>query len=313
MLSFLARRLLSSILLIFVLASVTFGLMFGATQNAARNILGETATEVQVEALEEELGLDRPLLVQYGAWLRGAATGDLGHSWVNGEAVASAIASRIPVTFSMVILATIAMTAISVLFGVAAAVRGGWIDKLIQVVSILGFAIPNYSIALLLVLVFAISLRWLPATGYVPFFGDPVGWARALILPVTALVVGGTASAAQQVRGAMKDVLRQDYIRTLRARGLSPGSILFRHALRNATPAALTVLSVQFISMLGGVVVIESVFATPGIGLLTVQSALIGDVPVLMAVVVTLVIWVSLTNLLMDLTNAWVNPKVRKP
>jgi peptide/nickel transport system permease protein len=305
------RRALSALVLVFFLASATFVMMFGATGNVARNILGESATEEQVAALSRELGLDQPLPVQYGAWLGKALVGDMGRSWINRQPVADAIGNRLPVTLSMVVTATLAMALISVSVGVAAAVFGGWLDRATQIASVIGFAIPNFWAALILVLVFAVGLRWLPATGYVSFFTSPAGWAAALVLPVSSLVIAGVASASQQVRGAMIDILNQDYIRTLRARGLPSRSILFRHALRNAVPPALTVLSLQFIGMLGGAMVIESVFAMPGLGSLTVQSALVGDLPVLLGIVVILVIVVSLVNLMVDLANAWANPKVR--
>jgi peptide/nickel transport system permease protein len=311
MLGFLLRRLGAAAILVFVLSSLTFVLVFSSAQNAARNILGESASQEQVDALNRELGLDQPLFVQYTTWLGKAVTGNLGKSWTSNEQVASAIANRLPVTLSMVITAITVMTVISVLLGVAAAVYGGWLDRLIQFISVLGFSLPNFWIALILVLTFAVSLRWFPATGYVPLTRSISGWAGSLALPVAALVVGGIASAAQQVRGAVIDVLEQDYIRTLRARGVSPASILFRHALRNAMPAALTVLSLQFIGLLGGAAIIERVFAIPGLGSITVQAALSGDIPVLMGVVVTMIILVVIVNIAIDLANAWVNPKVR--
>lgn len=311
MLGFLLRRMGAAAILVFVLTSLTFVLVFSSAQNAARNILGESASQEQVDALNRELGLDQPLLVQYTTWLGKAVTGNLGKSWTSNEQVTAAIASRLPVTLSMVITAISVMTIISVLLGVAAAVYGGWLDRLIQFISVLGFSLPNFWIALILVLTFAVSLRWFPATGYVPLSRSVSGWALSLALPVAALVVGGIASAAQQVRGAVIDVLEQDYIRTLRARGVSPRSILFRHALRNATPPALTVISLQFIALLSGAVIIERVFAIPGMGSLTVDASLSGDTPIIMGIVIVLVVLVSVVNLLIDLANAWVNPKVR--
>jgi peptide/nickel transport system permease protein len=215
------------------------------------------------------------------------------------------------VTLSIVVVSIALMTVLAALLGIAAAVRGGWLDRVIQVGSVVGFAMPNFWLALLLVIFFAINLRWLPATGYVSITASPQAWAASLVLPVLALAFSGIASASQQVRGAIIDALRQDYVRTLRARGVSRRSILFRHALRNAMPAALTVLSVQFIALLGGAAIIERVFAIPGMGSLTVTSALGGDVPMLMGIVVTLVVLVILVNVAIDVINAWVNPKVR--
>ncbi|MEV0287656.1 MULTISPECIES: ABC transporter permease [unclassified Kribbella] len=311
MLSFAGRRLVSCAVLVAMIATITFLLAFSATGNVARNLLGENATAEQLAAKNAELGLDKPLLAQFGAWAEHAARGDLGISWFTNEPVAQAIANRLPVTLSMVVLAVALTALISVGLGVAAAVRGGWLDRVIQVLSVLGFALPNFWVALVLVVFLSVTLGVLPATGYVRLSESPSGWALALVLPVASLVIGSTASAAQQVRGAVIDVLRQDFIRTLRARGISPRSVLFRHALRNAASPALTVLSLQFIALLGGAVVIEKVFAIPGLGTLTINAALQGDVPVLMGVVVTLVVLVVVVNLVIDIVSGWVNPKVR--
>jgi peptide/nickel transport system permease protein len=311
MFRFVGRRLMACAALVVMIATITFLLAFSATGNVARNLLGENATADQLAAKNAELGLDKPLLAQFGTWAEHAASGDLGISWFTNEPVAQAITNRLPVTLSMVVLAVALTALISVGLGVAAAVRGGWLDRVIQVSSVLGFALPNFWVALVLVVFLSVTLGVLPATGYVRLSESPGGWASALVLPVASLVIGSTASAAQQVRGAVIDVLRQDFVRTLRARGISPRSVLFRHALRNAATPALTVLSLQFIALLGGAVVIEKVFAIPGLGTLTINAALQGDVPVLMGVVVTLVVLVVIVNLVIDIVSGFVNPKVR--
>jgi ABC-type dipeptide/oligopeptide/nickel transport systems, permease components len=311
MLSYVAKRLASSLVLLALVTTLTFVMVFGGADNVAQNILGDNATTEQIVALEQKLGIDRPLHEQYLSWVSGAVRGDLGQSWTLGESVARILSGRLPVTLSMVILATIIIGVVSALLGIMAAVRGGWADRVIQVISVVGFSLPNFWLGLILVVVFALNLRWLPATGYTDFTTSPTGWLASLALPVGALVLSGIASASQQVRGAMIDALRQDYVRTLRAGGIKPASVLFRHALRNAMPAALTVLSLQFIGLLGGAAIIERVFAIPGLGSITVQAALSGDIPILMGVVVTMIILVVIVNIAIDLTNAWVNPKVR--
>jgi peptide/nickel transport system permease protein len=311
MLSYVAKRLASSLVLLALVTTLTFVMVFSGTDNVAQNILGDNATTEQIAALEQRLGIDRPLHEQYFSWVSGAVRGDLGQSWTLGESVARILSGRLPVTLSMVILATFIIGIVSALLGIMAAVRGGWADRIIQVISVVGFSLPNFWLGLILVVVFALNLRWLPATGYTDFTTSPTGWLASLALPVGALVLSGIASASQQVRGAMIDALRQDYVRTLRAGGIKPSSVLFRHALRNAMPAALTVLSLQFIGLLGGAAIIERVFAIPGLGSITVQAALSGDIPILMGVVVTMIILVVIVNIAIDLTNAWVNPKVR--
>lgn len=311
MFSYVSKRLVSSLILLVLVTTVTFALVFGGADNVAQNILGENATDEQIAALESRLGIDRPLYEQYGSWVAKAVRGDLGMSWTMGESVSKILSGRLPVTLSMVVLAIVIIGIVSALLGIAAAVRGGWADRVIQLISVVGFSLPNFWLGLILVVVFALNLRWLPATGYTDFFNSPAGWLASLALPVGALVLSGIASASQQVRGAMIDALRQDYVRTLRAGGIKPSSVLFRHALRNAMPAALTVLSLQFIGLLGGAAIIERVFAIPGLGSITVQAALSGDIPVLMGVVVTMIILVVIVNIAIDLANAWVNPKVR--
>jgi peptide/nickel transport system permease protein len=185
------------------------------------------------------------------------------------------------------------------------------VDRVVQFLAIAGFAVPNFVVAIAIVTLFAINLALLPATGWVPLAEDPATWARSLVLPVTALVINTVASAAQQIRSAFKDVLSRDWVRTLRSRGVPNNEILFKHVLRSAAPSGLTVLSLQFVGMLGGSVIIEKIFALPGIGQLAVDSTTQGDTPVVMGIVVYSVIVVILVNLVVDLVNGWLNPKVR--
>lgn len=311
MLVFLLRRALAGVGLIFAVATITFFLMSLTGGNPARNILGEGATEEQVAAKAAELGLDQPLLVRYFDWMSGAIQGDFGTSWFTNEPVMSSLANKFPVTLSIVIGAILVTAVLSTVLGVTAAVRRGAVDRFVQVFAVLGFALPNFWVALVLVTVFAVALRWFPATGYTPIGTDPGKWFIGLVLPVTALVIGTIASTTQQVRGATIDVLRQDYVRTLRSRGISTTSLLFRHVLRNAAPPALTVLSLQFIGLLGGAIIIEKVFALPGIGSLAVNATTQGDLPQLLGLVVVMVVLVVIVNLLIDLATGWLNPKAR--
>lgn len=311
MLMFIVRRILAGIVLLAVISMVTFGLLFLDSANIARRILGQNATEELVAQKSAELGLDRPLVVQYWDWLTSALTGDLGRSWFNGQLVSVSLAGRLSVSLSLVIGATVISAVLAIVLGVLAARRGGWVDALVQFISVIGFAIPGFLIALYLVLIFAINLHLFKATGYIPITQSFSGWLASVTLPIIALSIGAIAAVAQQVRGSVTDAMSRDYVRTLRSRGLSSGSVVYKHVLRNAGGPALAVLAVQFIGLLGGAVIVEQVFALPGMGQLTVSATTQGDIPVVMGVVIAFAVIVLIVNLVIDLAQAALNPKVR--
>ncbi|MYS51214.1 ABC transporter permease subunit, partial [Streptomyces sp. SID6013] len=221
------------------------------------------------------------------------------------------LSSRVPVTLALIVLSILLTAVVSVLIGVAAAVRGGWIDRVVQFLSVLGVAVPAFIIAIGLVFAFAVSVRIFPATGYVSPDQSPGGWIESITLPVIALLVGAVANAAAQFRGAIMDTLSQDYVRTLRARGIPESRVIFRHVLRNAAGPGLTVLSLQTLGLIGGAVFIEQVFALPGIGDLSTVSAQRGDVPIVMGCVLVTIVFVLVVNVLGDLVTAAANPKAR--
>ena len=311
MITFLLRRVASGVVLVFAVATITFLLMSLSGGSPARNILGEGATDEQVAAKAAELGLDLPLWERYWNWLTGAVTGDFGSSWFTNEPVMTSLANKFPVTLSIVTVAILVTAILATVLGITAAVQRGWIDRFVQVFAVIGFALPNFWVALVLVTIFAVNLRLLPATGFTPIATDPSKWALGLVLPVAALVIGTIASTAQQVRGATIDILERDFVRTLRARGIAKSSLLFRHVLRNAATPALTVLSLQFVGLLGGAIIIEKVFALPGIGSLAVTATTQGDLPQILGLVVVMVVLVVIVNLLIDLATGWLNPKAR--
>ena len=311
MLTFIVRRLLSGAVLLFVITTVAYTLLYLGGGDIARRILGQNATQEQVAAKAAELGLDKPLLEQYGGWLSQAVTGDLGRSWFSGQLVTVGVSSRLSVTLSIVIGAVLIAAVVAVTLGVLAAVRGGVIDRIVQFISVLGFAIPGFLIALGLVLVFAINLKLFKATGYVPITESFAGWLASVTLPVAALAIGAIASVTQQVRGSVTDALNRDYVRTLRSRGLGSNRVVYKHVLRNAGGPALAVLAVQFVGLVGGAVIVEQVFALPGLGQLAVQSTTNGDIPNVMGLVLATAVIVVVVNLLIDLAQAALNPKVR--
>lgn len=311
MLAFIAKRLGSGILLLAVISTLAYFLVFTTTDGVALRLLGDMATPAQLHAKEVELGLDRPVFERFITWATHALQGDFGTSWFTSEPIMSALANRLPVTITIVLVAIGIAAVLAVVLGMAAAIKGGWIDRLVQVVAIAGFAIPAFVVAIALVFVFAVNWMLLPATGWVPLTENPGMWAASIVLPASSLVVATVASSAQQIRSAIKSVMERDWVRTLRSRGIPEREILFKHVLRSAAPAGLTVLSLQFVGMLGGSVIIENIFALPGVGQLAVSSTGLGDTPVVMGVVVYSVIIVILVNLAVDLINGWLNPKVR--
>lgn len=311
MLMFVLRRIVAGVVLVFAISFIAFMLLYMRGDSIARSMLGTTATAEDVAKKAQQLGLNQPLLTHFGEWLTSALSGNLGRSWTTGQLVSVSVTTRFGVTLSLVVGAMILATILSVLLGVLAARRGGWIDGLLQIVSIIGFAIPGFLMALFLVVVFAINLHWFQAVGYTPITVSPGGWLATVTLPIVALAIGAIAAVSQQIRGAVRDAMALDFVRTLRSRGLGINRVLFRHVLRNAGGPALSVMSLVFVGLIGGAVVIEEVFALPGIGQLTIQASTSADIPVVMGVVVVTAILVVVVNLIVDLAQSALNPKVR--
>ena len=307
----LLRNLLRSCLVFLAVTFLTFCMMFGNAEGIAQSVLGMSATQEDIQNEIVKLGLDQPLVVQYIGWLGGVLHGDLGKSYYTSESVAKALSTTVPVTLSIVVITLVFTAVISVILGVTAAVKGGWVDRVVQFISVAGTAVPAYIVAIALVLTFAIRWRALPATGYVPPSAGAGKWMASLTLPVLALLVGAVAGAAQQFRTAVLDTLGRDYVRTLRARGVKERGVIFRHVLRNSAAPGLTVLSMQFFGLLGGAVFIEQIFALPGMGQLAASAAVISDVPMVMGTVLVTILIVLIINFLGDLGITLLNPKAR--
>ena len=305
------RRIASGVVLAILVTFITYWLLSFSFDGIAANLLGAAASLEAIEAKKTELGLNQPLIVQYGEWLGGVFRGDFGVSYFTSEPVAPAVAQRLGVTFSIVLVALAISTVLSVVLGVLAASRAGAVDRAAQGISLIGHLFPNLLIAIALVVVFAINLRWVPATGFTPFSESPSAWAAAITIPVVVLVINGVANMSAQVRGTMIGELQKDYVRVLRSRGISTRSIVYKHALRNAASPALVVLSLEVIGMFGGAIIIENVFALPGFGSFAFNSSLQGDLPVILGIIVFGVSLVVFVNLVTDLVNGWLNPKAR--
>jgi peptide/nickel transport system permease protein len=312
MLKFILKRVLSGVVLMFGLTTVAFFLLYLGSGDIARRILGPLASDEQVAAKKHELGLDKSIVHQYVDWLKDALSGNLGRSWFTGQEVREGITDRLSVTLTLVIGATVIGGVIAVALGVWAAVRRGWVDQVVQVISVLGLAIPGFLVALGAVSAFALHLHWFDATGYVTFGTSPGKWLKSITLPVLALAFGSIAAIAPQIRGSVIDGLQRDYVRTLRSRGLSSKRVVLRHVLRNAGGPALSVLGLQFIGMFGAAVVVEQVFALPGLGQVSIIATGQGDIPFVMGLVVVTAMIVVVVNLAVDLLQGWLNPKARQ-
>ena len=311
MLQLLLRRLALTIPIVVLASFLVFGLILLVPGDPAITLAGDNATEEQIEVIRDRLGLDDPVLVQYGRWASDAVTGDLGDSLYSGRSVTKSIGERLPVTLSLAGLSILIAIMIAVPAGIIAARRGTWVDSTATVGASLGLAMPNFWLGAVLALVFALRLGWLPATGYVPLTENPVDWLRHLLLPAITLGAAAAAETTRQLRSSLSDVLGQDYIRTARAAGIRSRVVVLKHALKNATMPVITVMGFQVAFLLGGSVIVEQLFALPGLGGLAIRAVLDRDLPVIQGVVLFTTTLVVLINLGVDLLYGWLNPKVR--
>ncbi|CAH1690946.1 Putative glutathione transporter, permease component [Hyphomicrobiales bacterium] len=279
--------------------------------NVVYAIVGDDADQATIDRITEALRLNDPVLTRYLNWVGGMLQGDFGRSLYGGESVGNMIAQRLPTTLSLTVFAIVFGIIIGVPLGIlSGTTRSAAADRLTTIAITLAISVPNYVFALLFALVMALNLRLFPTTGYAPLMTDPAGWLYHLILPALALSFAPAAVVARQLRGALKEVLRSDYIRAARAKGLRSGAVLFRHALRNAAGPALTALGIQVAHLLGGAVAIEQVFALPGLGQLAINAVSTRDFTVIQSVVVVGALAVVGVNLIVDVIYMMLNPKV---
>ncbi|MET8979472.1 ABC transporter permease [Streptomyces sp. NPDC004539] len=311
MLAYIVRRVGAGLVLAALVTLISFLLLSLSFDSVVRAVLGSGADPRSITAMKAELGFDRPVVVQYLDWLGGVLHGDFGVSLFGSEPVGNAIVARLGVTLSVVLSALVLSTVVSVALGVLAATRGGIVDRLAQGASLFGYVVPNLLIAITLVAVLAVQWGILPAGGYTPLTESFSGWLASITIPVISLSVGSTAALTAQVRGSVADELRKDYVRTLRTRGLRSRDIVLKHVLRNAAGPALTVLSIEFIGMLGGALIMEKIFALPGYGTLAFNSSLRGDIPMILGITLFGVLLVVIVNLVVDIVNGYLKPKAR--
>lgn len=308
------RRLVQLIPVVLLATALVFVMVRLAPGDPALQQLGSRGARdpERVAALRAKLGLDQPIPVQYAIWLRYAAVGDLGLSVKNREPVLDLIKPKLLATLQLILAALIIAVTVAFVLGIVAAVRAGnWIDYLVRTFVVTGLAIPTYWLGLILVLVFAVGLKWFPVSGYTPFFEDPADNLRHLVLPALSLALFEAAFFTRFLRGGLLETLRQDYVRTAHAKGLSQAAVISGHALKNALIPMVTVLGLELGTLVGGVVVIEQVFGWPGIGWLALTAVKNRDYPLLQGIVLLVAVGVSVANLLADLTYTFLDPRLR--
>ena len=271
-----------------------------------------TMTIDDIERARERLGLNRPIAVQYLDWLGGTVTGDWGVSTRTGEPVRDALMKRAPVTLTLALFASALSLLIAIPAGIVAGIkRNSWFDRLATLWALAGVAMPNIWLGLLLILFFAVRLDLLPPSGYVSLATDPVEGIKRMILPAIVLGTAESATIMRQTRSSMLEVLSQDYVRTARAKGLRNRTVIIRHALRNALIPVTTILGLRLGNILGGAVIVETIFALPGMGRLAVQGIFAQDFPVTMAFVLLVAFVVAIANLITDITYALIDPRIQ--
>ena len=306
------RRLLGTIPVMLVVAVFIFLMLRLTPSDPAAVIAGDNATTEQVAQIRTQLGLDRPMMQQFFIWSGKVLRGDLGESFFFKKTVASLIGERIEPTLSLALFTMVLAVLIAVPLGVLAAHRqGSWIDRIVMGFSVLGFSMPSFVVAYLLIYLFAVWLNWLPVQGYQRIAEGLGGWVRGLVLPSLTLSVIFVALIARMTRTSMLEVLSEDYIRTARAKGQSERKVLFRHALRNAAVPIVTVIGLAVALLIGGVIVTESVFTIPGLGRLTVDAVLARDYPTIQAVILLFSFVYVMINLTVDMMYTLLDPRIR--
>jgi peptide/nickel transport system permease protein len=317
MVRFLVHRILLGLVVLWAITAIVFIMFFVAPSNVARLIAGRQATPETVALVNHRLGLDRPVLDQYGSYMWNLLHGDVGYSFYNSTSVRSLIWDRVPVTFSLAIGAAILWLFIGVSTGVLAATRPRSLaDRVVTLAALFFYSMPAFLLGLIFLyfLFFRLHLAGItifPGSGYVPLTKDPLQWAQHLLLPWSTIALVTAALYSRLTRASMLDVLGEDYIRTARAKGLSERRVVYRHGLRSAITPVVTQFGIDLGTLLGGVIIVENIFGLPGLGQLAVQSVTTQDLPVIIGTVVLASAFIVTANILVDICYALLDPRVR--
>lgn len=309
---FIARRLLTLVVQVLLVATIVFLMIRLVPGDPARAILGETATDQQVAVVRHRLGLDRPVAVQYGDWLSRAVRGDLGKSIISGRSVAGDIEQRITNSLELIIISVALSLLIAIPLGTIAALRANqFADYLLSSLAMLGLSLPGFVVGTVLVLFFGLILRVLPQSQFVTWSQDPIAHIKLLILPCATLALGNTAVILRMMRSSMLEVLRQDYVRTARAKGLHESLIVRRHIIRNALNPVISIVGLECATLLGGMVIVEQIFNWPGLSSLLLSGVTSRDYPVVQGVVLVIAVLTILINVAVDILYGVLDPRIR--
>jgi peptide/nickel transport system permease protein len=309
---YILRRILSTLPVLAIVAVFVFLMLRLTPSDPAAIIAGDYASPEQIEGIRERLGLNEPILKQFFIWIGGVLRGDFGESFFYKKQVAELIGERLEPTLSLSLLTICLVLLVAVPIGIIAAHNHGtWIDRFVMGFSVLGFSVPVFVVGYILIYIFAITLEWLPVQGYQRISDGVGGWLLRLILPSMTLSVVFIAFIARMTRTSVLEVLNEDYIRTARAKGQTEIKVLIRHALANAAVPILTIIGLTVAILIGGVVVTESVYTLPGLGLLTVDAVLARDYPTIQAVILLFSFAYVLINLLVDVAYTFLDPRIR--
>jgi len=311
-LSYLARRIMQTGVTLFLMSLIVFGALRAIPGDAAVILLGEYYGFEEVTVLRERMGLDDPVYVQYFRWIGNALRGDLGKSWRSNESITYELARRLPVTFQLALLAFFTSLLIALPAGLVSAIkRNTWFDRAARVIALIGISLPNFWVGLMLILAFALSLRWIPSGGYVSIAEGLGPYLRTMAAPAITLGTAMAASTMRITRASTLEALTQDYIRTARSKGLREFTVLTAHAFKNALIPILTVVGVQFGLMLAGSVAVETVFSIPGVSRFLIDGVTNRDYPVVMATVLIISLGYMIANLTIDLLYVVIDPRIR--
>jgi peptide/nickel transport system permease protein len=310
--AYILKRILAMVPVMFLVSLIVFFILHLTPGDPAIMMLGEEANPQTLAALRHELGLDQPIIVQYGIWVAKVLSGDLGRSIRTNQPVTEAIVQRLPTTIELTLLAMLVSLCIAIPTGIISATqRNSASDLIVTTLALIGVSMPNFFLAILLIFIFSLNLRWLPPIGFTPITKDLVANVQGMILPAITLGAATAAVVARLTRSSLLEVMGQEYIRTARAKGLAERAVIYAHALKNAMIPVVTIVGLQIGALLSGAVITETIFVLPGVGRLVVDSIFQRDFPLVQGVVLFGALVFVVANLVVDVLYSFLDPRIR--